>query len=382
MSRRPRLLLVTRNLPPLRGGMERLNAHMAQELAREFDVTVLAPSASLDLGESVVLRTSPVPGMAGFLAWAMFTSVFEAWRSRPDWVLGGSGLVAPIAWAAARLSSSGFALYLHGLDIVVDHWLYRVAWLPFVRRADRVIANSRHTASLAAAAGLASRHVVVVNPGTDLPSDPLAGAMLVQAFRERHGLDGARILLSVGRLTARKGLAAFVENVLPGIVRKYPSAMLVVIGDDAQDALAGGNTSQRTQAQAAAGRAGLERHVRFLGPVDEPELLAAYAASDVHVFPVREVPGDVEGFGMVAIEAAAYGLPTVATRVGGVPDAVADGRSGYLVPAADPVAFVAAVNTVLSAGRASFDASAREFASGFAWKHFGTGVRGALERVP
>lgn len=378
MSPRPQLLLVTRNLPPLRGGMERLNARMAKELAQSYDVTVLAPKGSSPLGDEITLRTSPVGGLAGYLAWVALAGMIEAVRSRPKWVLGGSGLVAPAVWLAARMARARMALYVHGLDLVVDNALYRLAWLPVIRRADRIIANSANTARLVRAAGVPGARVRVVNPGTSLP-DVIVPAELAASFRTRRGLADARILLSVGRLTARKGLAAFVDLVLPRIVSSTPSAVLVVIGDDAQDALSGGDTSQRALAQAAAARRDLTEHVRFLGPVEEEELIAAYAASDVHVFPVREMRGDVEGFGMVAIEAAAHGLPTVATRVGGVPDAVSEGASGFLVSPDDSDAFARAVHLVLEAGRDRFSEQARDFAAGFAWPRFGEGVRSALE---
>lgn len=377
MPGQSRLVMVTRNLPPLRGGMERLNAHMAQELAKAFEVTVLAPKGSLSLGGTVTLRTCPLPGLAGFLAWAMVATLCEALRQRPAWVLGGSGLLAPVAWVAARASGAQFALYLHGLDIVVASRLYRAAWLPFIRRTDRAIVNSRNTLALAGKAGVPAGRTTVVNPGTTLP-EASAPPSMAREFRSRHGLGDARILLSVGRLTARKGLAAFVEQVLPEVVRAFPAAVLVVIGDDAQDALAGGDTSERARALASAERLGIRRNLRFLGPVAEQELVAAYAASDVHVFPVREVPGDVEGFGMVAIEAAANGLPTVATAVGGVPDAVAEGITGHLVAPGDPFAFTAAIEAVLMTGRAAFEAPARAFAARFAWPRFGEGIRAAL----
>jgi phosphatidylinositol alpha-1,6-mannosyltransferase len=358
--------------------MERLNARMADELAIAYDVTVLAPKGSRSLGGTVHLRTSPWGGLVGFLAWATFVAIFDAMRRRPAWVVGGSGLVAPVVWLAARASRARMGLYVHGLDIVVANSLYRLVWLPFIRRADRIVANSRNTADLALRAGVGERHVVVVNPGTDLSKNHATPA-IIEAFRAAHGLVGARILLSVGRLTVRKGLAAFIESVLPAVVNAFPDAVLVVIGDDAQDALSGGGTSQRAQAQAAARRHGLDAHVRFLGPVSEEELLAAYASSDVHIFPVHDVPGDVEGFGMVAIEAAAHGLPTVAYAAGGVPDAVEEGTSGHLVTGGDGAAFAAATCAVLSAGRASFDTSARAFAARFAWPLFGKGVRAAWE---
>jgi phosphatidylinositol alpha-1,6-mannosyltransferase len=108
-----------------------------------------------------------------------------------------------------------------------------------------------------------------------------------------------------------------------------------------------------------------------MGQVTDAELADIYQASDVHVFPVRGLPGDPEGFGMVAIEAAAHGLPTVAFASGGTIDAVAEGRSGRLVESGDYQAFADAVLEVFRA-RGSLAAGSIDFARRFAWPEFGS----------
>src|ERR1700754_523496 len=297
MPARDALLLISRNLPPLRGGMERLNAHMASELAADRIVVVLAPKGTrLPPVSNVVVRASPIAGLAGFLVWAAFAAIVETWRRRPAWVLGGSGLVAPVVWLAATLGRTRSAIYVHGLDIVVDNALYRWFWLPAIRRVTQVVANSRNTARLAAEGGVASDRISVICPGVTIPGDCRAD---VAAFRAKHQLGDGDILLSVGRLTARKGLSSFVELALPFILRGRPGATLVVIGDDAQDAVVAHGASERARILEIAQRLGMAHAVRMLGAVTEEELRAAYDASTVHVFPVREVSGDVEGFGMV-----------------------------------------------------------------------------------
>ena len=96
------------------------------------------------------------------------------------------------------------------------------------------------------------------------------------------------------------------------------------------------------------------------------------------MFPVRDMPGDVEGFGMVAIEAAAHGLPTVAFDVGGVADAVADGVSGRLVRSGDEEAFAAAVLAELAQAGTGRRERARAFATSFSWERFGREVADAV----
>ena len=112
-------------------------------------------------------------------------------------------------------------------------------------------------------------------------------------------------------------------------------------------------------------------------PCDDASLSAAYRAANVHVFPVREISGDVEGFGMVAVEAAAHGLPTVAYAVGGVPDAVSDGVSGALVEPGDSAAFADAASRWLHADNDA-RAACRVFAERFAWPRFDAEIRRVL----
>jgi phosphatidylinositol alpha-1,6-mannosyltransferase len=119
--------------------------------------------------------------------------------------------------------------------------------------------------------------------------------------------------------------------------------------------------------------------VRFLPHCDDETLSAAYSAADVHVFPVREIPGDVEGFGMVAIEAAAHGLPTVAFSVGGVPDAVIENVTGSLVvpddyrALADAILFHLDRRDDAASRRACFEAARQ-----FSWDRFGDELERAL----
>ena len=221
----------------------------------------------------------------------------------------------------------------------------------------------------------------MLHPGTAVPGhDEEAG----RAFRAETGLTDQPLLLSVGRLTPRKGLAEFVRGVLPRIVAERPGTTLLVIGADARDALTHRTGSEQARIERAAQEAGVETAIRWMPPCDDATLARAYQAADVHVFPVRETPGDVEGFGMVAIEAAAHGTPTVAYAVGGVPDAVVEGRSGTLVSAGDEAAFARAVVELIGpTTRGSWRDRCVEAASAFAWDRFNTRlidlIRGPLE---
>lgn len=365
-----RILLVTRNLPPLVGGMERLNWHLAQELSRHAEVRVIGPSgAGARAPAGITVDEVLLQPLWLFLLRAQTRALHHARCWKPDWVVAGSGLTAPIAWFAARIAGVRSAVYVHGLDLAVRHPVYRALWLPVLRRMDRVIANSHPTAALAECVGIKAARIGIVHPGVVLPTT-LPDRDGVARFRADHGLGDRPLLLSVGRLSERKGLREFVIESLPRIAALRPDVLLLIVGDAPKDALYA-RAQTPDSIHAAAAQAGVTGHVKFLGVISDPEQLGViYCAADVHVFPVREIPGDPEGFGMVAVEAAAYGLPTVAFATGGVTDAVAEGESGRLVAPGDYAGFAMAAVGLLDAGHTLQPACIR-FAERFAWPRFG-----------
>lgn len=373
----PRILIITRNLPPLVGGMERLNWHMAEELGKRADVRVIGPVGSAAIAPSnVQVHEIPLKPLPRFL----LTALWAAWRIARTWhphtVLAGSGLTAPPAWLAAHACGASSAVYVHGLDLAIRHPLYRALWLPAIRRMERVIANSRATERLAVDAGVDSSRIAIVHPGVDIPTQP-PDESADSHFRAELGLADSPVLLSVGRLTRRKGLREFVTGVLPRIVAARPEVILLVVGDAPRQALSAEPQTQDS-IQSAADDLGIGKNVRFLGVITDRERLATiYRAADVHVFPVQQIAGDPEGFGMVAIEAAAQGLPTVAYATGGVVDAVAPGQSGRLVPPGDGPAMVQAIEETL-AERETLRGTCRAFAENFSWLRFGAAMADAL----
>ncbi len=372
-------LLVTRNFPPLLGGMEKVNQHLLGALQPAWRTALCGPAGCAEYAPpQTEVRQSRVKPLPLFLAATLWRATRLAWRRKPEWVIAGSGLTAPIAWLAARCAGGRAVVYLHGLDIVAPSRVYQWLWLPFIRRCDLALVNSANTARLALSRGVRPGATHVLHPGTDLP---MLDAEAARDFRARHGFGQRPLLLSVGRLTQRKGLVEFVTKALPTVAARYPDVLLVVIGDEASDALHARAGSERERILAAARMEGVEQNLRFLGRCDESTLSSAYQAANMHLFPVLELPGDVEGFGMVALESAAHGLPTVAFAVGGVPDAVLDGHTGTLVEPGNYVVLAEAAIRQLAVARESASiAACREFAAGKAWPVFGERLRSLLDR--
>ncbi len=367
----PRILHITRNLPPLVGGMERLNWHIADELSRHAQVQLIGPSGSaVQRPAAVPVTEVPLRPLPRFLLASARQAVVVARQFKPHVVLAGSGLTAPAAWLAAHTSGARAYVYLHGLDAAVQHPVYRAVWHPAIRRMEGVIANSQPTAELARSLGVAAEKIRIVHPGVTLPAAPQSAAAL-QEFRQRHQLGDRRLLLSVGRLTTRKGLREFVQHALPAIVQAAPDTLLAVVGEAPADSLHA-SVQTRASIQAMADAAGISQHLRFLGVITDPqELACAYESATLHIFPVRHLPGDPEGFGMVAIEAAAHGLPTVAFATGGIVDAVAEGESGHLVTPGDYPSLAQAALQMLADGPGAWQTRTSAFAAQFAWPVLG-----------
>jgi len=377
---RRKLLWLTRNLPPLVGGMERFNERVLAELASDFEIVVCGPAGSasaLPFASTVV--EIPVKPLPRFLLRMSFEALRAARRFQPDIVIAGSGLTAPFAWMAGRRTGAKALVFLYGLDLMVAHRVYRSLWLRAIRACDGAIAISRHTHDLAIRTGVLPQRLRIVNPGIDFPPETAPGN---GAFRQRHGLGDAPLLLSVGRLTRRKGLAEFVCKALPLIVEQHPETVLIVIGGEPVDALAGNRDGGSAAIMQAASRVGLESHVRMIGRVSDQELAEAYIDGNVYVFPVIDIPDDVEGFGLVALDAAAHAMPTVAFSVGGVPDAVLEGVSGTLLRPGDYAGFALAVQRYLRLpwGASQRDACLRH-AGSCSWREVGARMRRAVSEL-
>lgn len=359
------------------GGMERLLWHIVDELRQRYAVSLVGPrGCAALLPDDVRVREVPVRPLWLFFLRTLLASLVQARNCRPNIVLAGSGLTAPFAWLAARLFGAKCIMYLHGFDAKAAYPIYRKLWMPFFRHFDQVIVNSSFTRQLAMDIGVDPQRIAILHPGVALPDMTNAEAQSGE-FRHRQQLGDAPMMLYVGRITARKGLLFFAEHILPSIAREIPTARLVVIGDNPTES-AQDHGDECGRVREALARNELEDRVLFFGPCNDDTVLSgAYFAADVLIFPLQQNAHDVEGFGMVALEAAAHGLPTVAFAFGGVVDAIKDNVSGRLVPPNDTKAVETFTQATLQYlhNRQSPDQSIRNFAEPFCWSRFGDGLR-------
>lgn len=379
---------VTFYYPPALGGLERYLYNLAGALDEKIEVAVLAGAMPRPMSRSKPIeRTSRVetirrPMLAGlmiqneflfralypFACFLVFFWTLATLGGRyPKLICAGS---ADFAWPvalAARLLRADFAFICHGKDGNVrpgwfSHFAKAVPLAFSIRRAKVCLANSRYTASLLDPHGDLGDKLKVLYP----PIEPLPGDSELESLRDEaarfikeklshaDGPDDARVLLSVGRLREHKGFQ-HVLLAMQRVAKEFPDLVYVIVGSGPYE------TALRNEIK----NLGLESRVVLVGQQNPPT--GFYALADLFVTVTYEVPAEPEGFGMVFIEAARSGVPSIAGNIGGMPEAVRNGKTGFCVPGANPKALADSLRLVLGDDslRATLGAEAQEFAKDF-----------------
>lgn len=366
-----RVLLVTPDFPPGLGGVQSL-LHRITAAMPHAEVTVLTPDApggaAFDATAPVAVRRVRVPAAPAKLRNAAFNARgLVALRGlRPDVVLGGHVVVSPLALAAARRFRVPLVLYAYGKEVLGGPRL--AAWA--LRRSAAAVAVSRFTRGLLLETVGDRPHppVHVVYPGVEIPPDPPP---------ESAGPAGRPFtMVTVGRLRDRYKGHDVVLEALPRVLERLPDARWVVIGDG----------RQRTQLEERAARLGVAHAVSFLGAVPDAERDARLREADVFVMPARFPEGEVavEGFALVYLEAAAWGVPAIAGDVGGPREAVVDGETGLLVDPESPARVAAAILSLATdpeRTRRLGERARRRAEAEFTWQHVAGELEGLLRQV-
>jgi phosphatidyl-myo-inositol dimannoside synthase len=347
---RPRLLVVTPDFPPAPGGIQ-VVAHRIAAGVAALDTQVVAPdspgAAEFDAVSGVsVLRVRGGSRLRGSeKALLNAGALARALRFRPHVTLSAHIVASPAAAAIRRATGARTVQYFHAEEIGAKPRLAAFA----ARQADASIAVSAYTAGLIAATGAPMQRVTVIANGTDMPSEPPPVP------------DGRPTILTIARIEERyKGHDTMVRA-LALVLSKVPDARWVVIGDG----------SLRPGLEQLARSYGVAGSIDFLGAVSDEQRDAWLARATLLAMPSRLPAGGFagEGFGIVYLEAAAYGRPVLAGNVGGSLDAVLDGETGLLVDPLDTMAVAEAIVRLLRDDELArrLGAAARARAAHYAW---------------
>ena len=323
--------MVTSSFLPGHGGIESYLAELCGSLAPRLAVLAPPRRDGKELPRDLAYTTVPGPNSMLWPGRSVERAVIaEARRMGTDRILFGTPW--PLALLGPRLRSAGlrYAAIIHGAELLVP------GAVPFVRarlaralaEADLLLPVSDYTA--AATVRLLEKVGLAVPPMTNLRARVDLARFRPDAhsasIRSRMGIDPkAKVILSFGRLVERKGVHRMIEA-MPEISRRVPEALYVV----------GGTGPEEKRLRRLADKT--SARVLFAGRVPDDDAPALYATADVFALPVvdRWFGLEIEGLGVVLLEAAACGTPCVTGRSGGTPEAVLDGETGYVVDATEP----------------------------------------------
>ncbi|BEP15405.1 glycosyltransferase family 4 protein [Acidothermaceae bacterium B102] len=336
-----RTLVVTNDFPPRAGGIQQFVHQVVDRLPPE-DVVVLASRHEGDQTFDAtlpyrVVRYPHYPMVPTPAVNRLAADLLREERCEAVWF----GAAAPLALMTPTLRRAG------AVRVVATTHGHEVAWakLPLARSALRRISGrvdvltylTEYSRTALARVAAKGTRLEQLSPGVDpsVFSPAVSGA----GVRERYGLGSRPVVVCVSRLVKRKGQDTLIEA-WPQVLAQVPDAALLIVS--------GGPYA--TQLAHLVATTGVSDSVHLTGPVAWDELPAHYAAGDLFAMPcrTRRAGLDVEGLGIVFLEASASGLPVIAGRSGGAPDAVLEGRTGYVVDPRNKVELAGRIVELLS----------------------------------
>lgn len=243
-------------------------------------------------------------------------------KCRPDLVMIGRWYIDSHFWCkACQEIRLPYVVFCYGLELVEPLTFWQSTWRrKDLQQATGIISISAHTSHVLNDLGVSDDKIVFIPPGILTKKlQPLPEGELNKEM-SRFGLTGRRYILALGRLVKRKGFDLAIRA-FAAVATEYPDIALVVAGDGCE----------KEEIEKIAGETGLEDRLSLLGKISDREKLALMQQCEFFLMPTRPVPGDMEGFGIVYLEAGALGKAVIGGNNGGVPDAVDHNKSGLLV---------------------------------------------------
>lgn len=329
-----KILLLTEVFPPQHGGSGR----WFWEIYHRFPTDVVQVAAGLYPDADVFdeqhdLQISRLPltlSTWGVASWTGFKGYWNSVRRvikivRRDRITmlhtGRSLPEGVMAMTVKMLTGIPYVCYVHGEDINTAWSSRELVMLTrqALHRANLCIANSHNTARLLREDwDVPEANIQVIHPGVD--TERFIPAARSKEARQALQWGARPVILTVGRLQQRKGHDIFLQS-LPAIKETFPNVLYSIIGDG----------QERSRLQKLVEELKLQDNVEFRGETTDSELVSCYQQCDLFALPNREVDGDIEGFGMVLLEAQACGTPVLAGDSGGTAETMCVGETGLIV---------------------------------------------------
>lgn len=321
------VLFISRRFPPSTGGMEKFAKELYDSLTKKIDVKLIK------WGGSSKYLPIVLPCFLLRAGWLLLTKKIDVIHMQ-------DGLLSPLGVILKFIFRKPLVVVVHGLDVTYKNRLYQRVVTASLKRADKIISISTATTNEARRRLKDKNTVVTIPPGIHdvyFYNDKAKARRRLGSSLDIN-LDNKQILLTVGRLVERKGVVWFVAKVMPELVARYPKVVYLVPGEG----------PEREAIAKAIKKHHLNGAVKLVGRVDSQTLKDLYNAADIFVMPNIKVPGDMEGFGLVLLEASTCELPIVASGIEGIKDAITSGKNGVLLESASADQYLETISKYLN----------------------------------
>jgi glycosyltransferase involved in cell wall biosynthesis len=319
------------------GGIQRYTRTLTSALQ---DILGAASVHTIEIGVPRVHARTKKVRISSSVKWKFVRqATWEAVRWRPDLIICTHLSLGPAGWLASRLIGRPYWIVAHGVE----------AWceLPLEKRtafahADRIVVTSSFSRDQ-----VLGRHKISSKPFSSLPctlDETLLNTRPATNSRYLHLSSEQRVVLTVARMDASERYKGHdvVLHALSSVIRKVENLTYIIVGDG----------DDRSRLEGLARDLGVTDHVVFTGEIDDSELVALYERSEIFVLPARTVITPTnpkgEGFGIVFLEAMAFGKPVVGPNCGAPAELIRDGQNGLLVDPEDATSVAEALIKLLT----------------------------------
>jgi len=310
-----RILLITLEYPPFKGGVANYYYNLVENWSKEDKIFVLHNNNGLLLSDKLWPKW--------FLA---FFALYKNLKNNNiEHVMVGHILpLGTVTFLLSKIFKFQYSVFLHGMDLeyalkkIQKKYLTKI----ILKNAKTIISTNSYVEKqmLKFLGDEFDNKSFVVNPGVTIyrPKFKIQNSVKVfSEFRERYSLDGKFILFSLGRLVKRKGQDKVIEAVQK-LKKSIPNLYYYIAGEGKDEKYLKDFAKDNS-------------HIEFLGMISDDEKDLWLKNCDIFIMPSRNINGDLEGFGIVYLEAALAGKAVIAGKSGGVGDAVIDYETGLLV---------------------------------------------------
>jgi len=346
-----KVLVLTENFPPISGGSGRWFWELYSRLPKEQYLILaddIPEAAEFDSTHQLNILRMPLKSSEwGFKSisglkfyWRVFWHIRKIIKQQQITHIHCGRVIHEgiTAWLLKLFTGTPYLCYVHGEDVetAATSGEHNLMVKQVCKHADRLICNSHNSANIVKRLNYASDDKIdVLHPGVD--ASLFVPAIDDETFKQQMGWQERKVIITVGRLQERKGQDMMIRATAL-LKQQFPDILYAIIGrGECLESL-----------QALSKECGVNNHVQFLTEVTDPQMIQCYQQSDVFILPNRTIGNDIEGFGMVLVEAQSCGKPVIAGDSGGTKETMLLNQSGYVIDCTDAQSICTAVAKLLA----------------------------------